>query len=182
MFSLCVRRRHIIGLLALLTAPVACQDALNPQFLAAAGVAPPISDPGGNVVLLIVNERTDWDMDFTFTVTFVGGVDTWTVGLGSNEFTQFTFECGFTQIEITGGTVFRWDLQLVQVGFDIFGNPAFAWMLLPNPQPINFPGPPLTGQAAQCGAVLEIFVYAVGVQGAVIPTYEASVVSVTDTD
>ena len=144
MLSRCLRRWHLIGLLALLAAPIACQDALNPQFLAAVGQSQSsLPEPGSSVVLLFVNE-TVWTAEVELTMTPRTTVpENWTIGMASETYTPLVFECGVLQLTITGGTVYVVDAGQV------------------TPEAVGFvpPSPLDEGEEFVCGAVIKIFVY-----------------------
>ncbi|HUW84623.1 MAG TPA: hypothetical protein VMZ31_17720 [Phycisphaerae bacterium] len=164
MLSRCLRRWHLIGLLALLAAPIACQDALNPQFLAAVGQSQSsLPQPGSSVVLLFVNE-TVWTAEVELTMVPRTTVpEDWTIGMASETYTPLVFECGVTQFTITGGTVYVIDDgQVTQeaVGF------------VP-PSPLD------EGEEFVCGAVIKIFVY-LGVDDSGNPRWEISTETVLD--
>ncbi len=164
MLSRCLRRWRLIGLLALLASPVACQDALNPQFLSAVGQSQSsLPEPGSSVVLLFVNE-TVWTAEIDITVTRRTTLaEDWTIGMASETYTPLVFECGVTQLTISGGTVFVVDAgQITQeaVGF------------VP-PSPLD------EGEEFVCGAVIKIFLYQ-GVDDSGNPRWEISTETVLD--
>jgi hypothetical protein len=160
MFSLCLRRWHIIGLLALLTAPVACQDALNPQFLAALGQSQSaLPSPGSSVVIALVNQ-TSWPVDISLTtVTRTGQnlVDNYQ-NLWAQTVASLAYECGVTQFTIGTVTVHTVD----------------------GDETATFPGGTLDeGEEFICGAVVKIFIYATqDAQGNTV--YEVSTETVLD--
>ena len=127
------------GLLAIMVVPLACQDALNPDFLALMGeTSSALPEPGRSVVLLFVNQ-TAYPARISFTpVPRTGTSDQLVVGLMSQIYFPLVFECGVPQITIDGGEVL------------VDGNWASA----------TFPGGPLDeGVDYICGAVIKIFIY-----------------------
>ena len=164
MLSRWLRRWHLIGLLALLAAPVACQDALNPQFLAAVGQSQSsLPEPGSSIVLLFVNE-TVWTADITLDITPRTTVpEGWIIPTAGETYTPLVFECGVLQLEITGGTVFVVD----------------AGQVTPE-QVAVLPASPLDeGEEFVCGAVIKIFLYQ-GVDASGNPQWEISTETVLD--
>jgi len=164
MLSRCVRRRHFIGFLALLAAPVACQDALNPQFLAAVGQSQSsLPEPGSSVVLLFVNE-TVWTAEVDFTMVPRTTIpEDWILGMAGKSYTPLVFECGVIQLTITGGTVFVID----------------AGQITPEAVAV-LPASPLDeGDEFVCGAVIKVFLYQ-GWDASGNPQWEISTETVLD--
>lgn len=128
------------GLLAIMMVPLACQDALNPDFLALMGeISSALPEPGSSVVLLFINETVfPARIDYT-PVPRAGAGGTWTLTIGSpRSYIPRVFECGVSQITIEGGEVL------------VNG----TW------ETANFPGGPLDeGVDYVCGAVIKIYIY-----------------------
>jgi len=127
------------GLLAIMVVPLACQDALNPDFLALMGeTSSALPEPGSSVVLLFVNQ-TAYPAAIDFTpVPRTGTSDALRVGMMSQVYFPLVFECGIPQITIDGGEVFL---------------PSGA-------ASATFPGGPLDeGVDYVCGAMIKIFIY-----------------------
>lgn len=164
MLSRCMRRWHLIGLLPLLALPVACQDALNPQFLSAMGQSrSSLPEPRSSVVLLFVNE-TVWTAEINLTMTPRTTVaEDWTIGMFGDSYKPLVFECGVTQLTITGGTVFVVD----------------AGQITPEAVAVVPPSPLDEGEEFICGAVIKIFLYQ-GVDASGNPQWEIATETVLD--
>jgi hypothetical protein len=164
MLSRWLRRWHLIGLLALLAAPIACQDALNPQFLAAVGQSQSsLPEPGSSVVLLFVNE-TVWTAEITLTMTPRTTVpEDWIIPIAGETYLPLVFECGVLQFTMTGGTVYTVDAGQVT-----------------QEQVTVLPASPLDeGEEFVCGAVIKIFLYE-GVDASGNPQWEIATETVLD--
>jgi hypothetical protein len=126
--------------LCLLVAPVACQDALNPQFLASLGeTTSALPQPGSAIILLVVNQ-TVWPASLDHTITpRTGTPEAYTLSMGPEMFVPLMFECGVSQISFDAGTVYT-------------SQGAQAVNVLP-------PNPLTAGTEFICGAVIKVFIY-----------------------
>jgi hypothetical protein len=139
--------------------PLACQDALNPDFLALMGErASALPPPNSSVVILVANQ-TIWTTQLDLSVTYraAQGAD-WLIGMPEESYLPIVFECGVTDFTINGADVFT----------------------STGTQTANFPGGPLDeGVDFICGAVIKIFIYPT-VDASGNPIYEIASETVLD--